>query len=201
MSSMKKRIPMFLLAIAMMVAMAAPALAAEVSPLALGDTYISTSSSNLKPLEIYADGTSKYLNVVGNYSSDGCNVSTYSRTGDITQQWYVYRGTDNITTIRPAGHLDLAVIREGESDNANCKLGSISKNSLDVLEINMGNLSANSGKIKLKTTLASGMINDAFWLKYGDSKLGKNSNYYNVMWQRANTFLSNAGIKWKFVLV
>ena len=182
----------------MMVAMAAPALAAEVSPLALGDTYISTSSSNLKPLEIYADGTSKYLNVVGNSSSDGCNVSTYSRTRDITQQWYVYRGTDNITTIRPAGHLNLAVIREGESDNANCKLGSISKNSLDVLEINMGNLSTNSGKIKLKTTITGGVINDAFWLKYGDSKLGKDSNYYNVMWQRANTFFSNAGINWKF---
>ena len=200
MSTMKKRIPMFLLALAMMVAMAVPALAAEASPLALGDTYISTSSSNLTQLEFYADGTSKYLNVVGNSSSDGCNVSTYSRTGDVTQKWYVYRGNDNITTIRPAGHLDLAIIRESESDNTNCKLGSISKNSLDVLEINMGNLSTNSGKIKLKTTITSGVINDAFWLKYGDSKLGKDSNYYNVMWQRANTFPSHAGINWKFTL-
>ena len=198
MLTMKKRIPMFLLSLAMMVVLALPSFAVEVSPLSLGTDYISTSGSDLKQLEIYADGTSKYLNVVGNYSSDGCNVSTYSRTGHVTQKCYVYCGSANITTIRPAGRLDLAIIREDESDNTNCRLGTIANNSLDVLMINMGTLSTNSGKIKLESTLSSGIIKDAFWLKYGGGQLGQDSNYYNVMWQRANSLFSNAGVNWKF---
>lgn len=163
---------------------------------AMDASLISTSANDLKDLEIHAYGTDKYLNVVGTTSSAGKNVSTYSRSGNVTQKWYVYRGSDNITTIRPSGHLDLSIIRVGESNGANCEISAITQHSLAVLQIEP--LSGNTARVRLTSGIHSGYFDDYFWLKYGSTKLGNDVNYYNVMWERTGQAWVSGGNEWIF---
>ena len=85
MSTIRKRIPMFLFALAMMVAMALPTFAAE--PRALLDvptkTKVHITSRNY---------SSAYLNVENKASivQSGDTVGVWSNTGDDSQRWYIY---------------------------------------------------------------------------------------------------------------
>ena len=77
MSTMKKRIPMFLLALAMMVAMALPTFAAS---------DVTTSSKR----HLYSNVRGQYLNLEGSGSAyKNRNVTVYSYTSDDDQYWYI----------------------------------------------------------------------------------------------------------------
>ena len=77
MSTMKKRIPMFLLALAMMVVMALPAFA---------DSDVTTSGKK----HFYSNMRGQYLNLEGNGAAyKNRNVTVYTYTNDVDQYWYI----------------------------------------------------------------------------------------------------------------
>ena len=77
MSTMKKRIPMFLLALAMMVAMALPTFAAS---------DVTTSSKK----HFYSNMRGQYLNLEGSGAAyKNRNVTIYTYTNDDDQCWYI----------------------------------------------------------------------------------------------------------------
>lgn len=107
---MKKKLLSILLCAALVFAMAVPAFAAGSTEnpsvarsvgIAFPGKYYSTSTSQKVALKFKVTNTSEYLNV---YSSNGIadykQISTWSWTGASDQKFAVYRGTDNITTIR-----------------------------------------------------------------------------------------------------
>ena len=77
MSTMKKRIPMFLLSLAMMVVMALPAFA---------DSDVTTSGKK----HFYSNMRGQYLNLEGNGAAyKNRNVTVYTYTNDDDQYWYI----------------------------------------------------------------------------------------------------------------
>ena len=99
MSTMKKRIPMFLLALAMMVVMALPAFA---------DSDVTTSGKK----HFYSNMRGQYLNLEGNGAAyKNRNVTVYTYTNDDDQYWYIQNrgnGVDQLLRQRYAAHTGTA---------------------------------------------------------------------------------------------
>lgn len=118
MSTIKKRIPMFLLALAMMVAMALPTFAAE--PRALLD--VPTKTKVHITSRAYS---SAYLNVENTAPivKSGDTVGVWSNTGDDSQRWYIEAidAGNRLYRVGCYNHTDLTLNIYSPSDaNAAC---------------------------------------------------------------------------------
>ena len=118
MSTIKKRIPMFLLALAMMVAMALPTFAAE--PRALLDV-----PTNTKVHITSCAYSSAYLNVENTAPivKSGDTVGVWSNTGDDSQRWYIEAidAGNRLYRVGCYNHTDLTLNIYSPSDaNAAC---------------------------------------------------------------------------------
>lgn len=106
---MTKKILSILMVCALAVCMCIPAFAAEPATYAIGNEYLS-SSGNWKPLKIYNNqNTASYLTISGN------TVTTTSSSR--ASQFYLYKGADAITTIRPTSDVMKAI---GRGNNNGC---------------------------------------------------------------------------------
>lgn len=181
---MPKKVLCLCMVAVLAIGLAIPTFAATpegITPFAISDDLISTSGSDLHELNIYkTEQPTRFLNIAGETAAHGANVTTYRHTTSDTQAWYLYRGADAITTIRPVGHLDLSLVRVSGD---NCKIGSIASYSLDVLEL--AHPDANSARIRLKQQAS---LANWYYLDNSGSKLGVDENYYNTAWIKGTTF-------------
>ncbi len=101
----------------------------------LPESYVTRNSSTLVPLKIQSVSRyGYYLNVLATTLQAGKSVTVYSPYDDPnTQNWLVYRGSDDITTVRPAGNLMLGI---GYSGNGECRLVDLVGAPLSTVEIN-----------------------------------------------------------------
>lgn len=138
--------------------------------------YISTSSSDLKSMKLcLVSNTNEVLNVYGSYPADGTNVTTWINTNDSTQRWYIYRGGDNITTVRPKGGTLYSLSKDSAN---NCVLRDLTTLSeFGTVQIN-GPYSNNTSP----TTYAWSMklLSTSHILSSSNTSVG---NGYNVNWK------------------
>ena len=117
MSTMKKRISMFLLALTMMVAMALPTFAVPNDKLTPGDLQELDAPHG----HYFCYKDNYYLNQWGSNPVSGTRVTTWQNTGDITQAWdvaYTNYG-DWIVTTNQRRDLALNIYRSGAQQEVN----------------------------------------------------------------------------------